>query len=146
MVGLEASAHPTKTRRLANGGPRSLGTPHINTPTGKWWASKTRPTLQNQDQVHSTSAGLYTWSLYLSQSAGKRLHSARRLTVNMPFWLTKLLVRTRLARFTPRARRLTDGGSSFLHYYSDQVLAAPIEDLLDPAIVPDPAGPDIIDL
>jgi aspartate/methionine/tyrosine aminotransferase len=66
--------------------------------------------------------------------------------VGFPFWLTKLLVRTRLARFTPRARRLTDGGTSFLHYYSDRVLAAPVEDLLDPAIIPDPAGPDIIDL
>jgi aspartate/methionine/tyrosine aminotransferase len=66
--------------------------------------------------------------------------------VGFPFWLTKLLVRTRLAQFTPRARRLTDGGTSFLRYYSDRVLAAPVEELLDPAIVPDPAGPNIIDL
>ncbi|HEV3439458.1 MAG TPA: pyridoxal phosphate-dependent aminotransferase [Gemmata sp.] len=66
--------------------------------------------------------------------------------MGFPFWLTKLLIRTRLARFTPRARRLTDGGTSFLRYYSDHVLAAPVEDLLDPAVVPDPPGPNIIDL
>jgi len=66
--------------------------------------------------------------------------------VGIPFWLTKLLVRTRLARFTTRARRLTDGGTKFLRYYSDRVLSAPVEELLDPAFVPDPAGPDIIDL
>ena len=54
----------------------------------------------------------------------------------LPFWLTKLLVRTGIARFTPRARRLTDGGTAFLRYYSDRVLAAPVEELLDPAFVP----------
>ncbi len=64
----------------------------------------------------------------------------------IPFWLTKLLVRTRLARFTTRAKRLTEGGGSFLRYYSDRVLTAPVEELLDPAILPDPAGPNIIDL
>jgi aspartate/methionine/tyrosine aminotransferase len=66
--------------------------------------------------------------------------------VSSPFWLTKLLIRTRLAHFTPRARRLTDGGTSFLRYYSDRVLAAPVEDLLDSAVVPDSPGPNIIDL
>ncbi len=64
----------------------------------------------------------------------------------IPLWLTKLLVRTRLAQFTPRAQRLTDGGVSFLRYYSDRVLAAPVEELLDPAFIPDAAGPDVIDL
>lgn len=64
----------------------------------------------------------------------------------IPFWLTKLLVRTRLARFTPRARRLADGGTAYLKYYSDRVLAAPVEELIDPAFVP--AGPnfDVLDL
>jgi aspartate/methionine/tyrosine aminotransferase len=66
--------------------------------------------------------------------------------VALPFWLTKLLVRTGLARFTRRARRLTDGGTSFLRYYSDRVLAAPVEELLDPAVFPDPAGPGVFDL
>ena len=64
----------------------------------------------------------------------------------LPFWFTKLLVRTGLARFTPRAKRLTDGGTKFLRYYSDRVLAAPVEELLDPAYVPDACGPDVFDL
>lgn len=64
----------------------------------------------------------------------------------MPFWFTKLLVRTGVARFTSRAKRLTDGGTQFLRYYSDRVLAAPVEELLDPAFVPDTPGPDVIDL
>lgn len=64
----------------------------------------------------------------------------------LPFWLTKLLVRTRLARFTRRARRLTDGGTAYLRYYSDRVLAAPVEELLDPAYVPDLLGHGFFDL
>lgn len=66
--------------------------------------------------------------------------------MGFPLWLTKFLIRTRLARFNSRARRLTDGGTSFLRYYSDRILTAPIEDLLDPAVIPDPPGPNIIDL
>jgi len=66
--------------------------------------------------------------------------------VALPFWLMKLLVRTGVARFTRRARRLTDGGTRFLRYYSDRVLAAPVEELLDPAFVPDPSGPEVFDL
>lgn len=64
----------------------------------------------------------------------------------IPFWLTKLLVRTRLARFSPRARRLTDGGTAYLKYYSDRVLAAPVEELLDPAFVPAAPNFDVLDL
>ncbi len=64
----------------------------------------------------------------------------------IPFWLTKLLIRTRLARFTPRARRLTDGGTAYLKYYSDRVLTAPVEELLDAAIVPNSPNPDVLDL
>jgi aspartate/methionine/tyrosine aminotransferase len=66
--------------------------------------------------------------------------------VARPFWLTKLLVRSRIARFLPVARRLTDGGTAYLRYYSDTVLAAPTEELLDPAYFPGPPGPDVIDL
>ena len=62
-----------------------------------------------------------------------------------PFWLTKLLVQSGLARLLPFARRLADGGTDCLHYYSDQVLAAPVEELLDPAHFP-VAGPEAIDL
>lgn len=66
--------------------------------------------------------------------------------MKLPFWFTKLLVRTGVARFTARAKRLTDGGTDFLRHYSDRVLAAPVEELLDPAFVPDSPGPDVIDL
>jgi aspartate/methionine/tyrosine aminotransferase len=66
--------------------------------------------------------------------------------VVLPLWLKKLLIRTRVARLLPIAHRLTDGGAAFLRYYSDRVLAAPVEELLDPAFFPGPAGPDVIDL
>ena len=62
----------------------------------------------------------------------------------IPFWLMKLLVRTRLAGFTPRARRLTDGGTAYLKYYSDRVLSAPLDDLLDTAIIPPAPGFDVL--
>ncbi|MBN9122082.1 MAG: pyridoxal phosphate-dependent aminotransferase [Planctomycetes bacterium] len=64
----------------------------------------------------------------------------------IPFWLTKLLVRTRLVGVTPRARRLTGGGTAYLKYYSDRVLSAPLDELLDSAFVPHAPGPDAIDL
>jgi len=66
--------------------------------------------------------------------------------VALPLWFTKLLIRTGVARFTPRAKRLTDGGTRFLRYYSDRVLTAPVEELLDAAFVPDACGPEVIDL
>lgn len=46
-----------------------------------------------------------------------------------PLFLTKLLIRTGLARWLPSFRRLTDGGSPFLHYYSNAVLGAPVADI-----------------
>jgi aspartate/methionine/tyrosine aminotransferase len=67
-------------------------------------------------------------------------------TVARPLWLTRLLVRSGVARFLPDARRLTDGHPHALRYYSDAVLAAPVEELLDPAYLPGPPGPDAIDL
>jgi aspartate/methionine/tyrosine aminotransferase len=66
--------------------------------------------------------------------------------VAIPLVLTKLLVRTRLARFVPGARRLADGGTDYLHYYSDRVLAAPLADLLDPAAFPAADAPGVLDL
>ncbi|HXD87402.1 MAG TPA: pyridoxal phosphate-dependent aminotransferase [Urbifossiella sp.] len=62
-----------------------------------------------------------------------------------PLWLARFLVQTGIARFLPLARRLSDGGGRFLRYYSDAVLSAPVEELLDPAYFPT-AGPDVIDL
>ncbi len=64
----------------------------------------------------------------------------------LPFLLKKLLVRTRVAKFLPAADRLTGGGADFLRYYSDRVLAAPVEELLDPATFPQPPGPEVMDL
>ncbi len=50
-----------------------------------------------------------------------------------PLFLSKLLIRTGIARFLPRLQRLTDGGATFLHYYSDRLLAAPYPELRDAA-------------
>ena len=62
-----------------------------------------------------------------------------------PLWLARFLVQTGIARFLPVARRLSDGAGRFLRYYSDAVLSAPVEELLDSAYFPT-AGPDVIDL
>lgn len=64
----------------------------------------------------------------------------------LPLWLTKLLIRTRVAGWLPRARRLTDGGTAYLRYYSDRVLTAPVEELTDSAIIPHAPAFDVIDL
>jgi aspartate/methionine/tyrosine aminotransferase len=66
--------------------------------------------------------------------------------VAIPLWFTKLLIRARLAGFTRRARRLAEGGAGYLKYYSDRVLSAPVDDLLDPTIIPHAPGPDVLDL
>ncbi|MFN4259663.1 MAG: pyridoxal phosphate-dependent aminotransferase [Gemmataceae bacterium] len=64
----------------------------------------------------------------------------------IPFFLTKLLVRTRLARLFPQARRLAAGGTAYLHYYADRVLAAPHEELAAAAPYWREHGPEVIDL
>jgi aspartate/methionine/tyrosine aminotransferase len=46
----------------------------------------------------------------------------------------------------PAGRRLADGGSAYLKYYSDRVLSAPVDELLDTAIIPHAPGFDVIDL
>ncbi len=66
--------------------------------------------------------------------------------VARPFWLTRLLVRSGVARFLPSARRLTDGHPHAVRYYSDKVLAAPADELLDPAYLPGPVPADVLDL
>lgn len=63
----------------------------------------------------------------------------------LSFFWKRLFVRTGLARFSSAADRLTGGGRKFLRYYSDRVLAAPVEELTDPATFP--AGePDVLNL
>lgn len=64
----------------------------------------------------------------------------------IPFVLKKLIVRTGAARFLPAARRIADGGIEFLPYYSDRVLAAPVDELLDPATFPESPGADVVNL
>lgn len=64
----------------------------------------------------------------------------------LPFLLTKFLARTGLARHLPAADRLTGGGAGFVKYYSDRVLAAPVEELCDPATFPRAPGPEVMDL
>jgi aspartate/methionine/tyrosine aminotransferase len=66
--------------------------------------------------------------------------------VAYPFFLTKLLVRSGLARFLPAARRAADGGVTFLRYYSDRVLTAPHEEVAAAAARLERHAPDAIDL
>jgi aspartate/methionine/tyrosine aminotransferase len=66
--------------------------------------------------------------------------------VAFPFFLTKLLVRTGLARYLPAVQRRTDGGAAFVHYYGDRVLAAPHADLRAVAELLEPYPADVIDL
>ncbi|HXG09049.1 MAG TPA: aminotransferase class I/II-fold pyridoxal phosphate-dependent enzyme [Gemmataceae bacterium] len=66
--------------------------------------------------------------------------------MSVPLFLTKLLIRTGIAGLLPAVRRLTDGGSDFLHYYGDRVLAAPCRELGDAAAFLEVHGPDAIDL
>jgi len=63
-----------------------------------------------------------------------------------PLFLTKLLVRTGVARHLPAVRRRAQGGEDFLHYYADRVLGAPVEALTDPATFPSAPTADVIDL
>ena len=44
-----------------------------------------------------------------------------------PFFVTKWLVRTGIARWLPAVRRRLEGGGRLLHHYSDRVLATPLE-------------------
>lgn len=64
----------------------------------------------------------------------------------LPFFLRKALARTGLARFSSEAKRLTDGEPRFVQYLSDRTLAAPIDELLDPATFPDADGPEVMNL
>lgn len=62
------------------------------------------------------------------------------------FFLRKLLARTGLARLFPSVRRTLAGGEDCLRYYSDRTLAVPLEQLTDPALLPDVHTPDSINL
>jgi aspartate/methionine/tyrosine aminotransferase len=64
----------------------------------------------------------------------------------LSFFWKRLLVRSGLARFHPSADRLSHGGKRFLRYYSDRVLAAPVDELTDPATFPNADGGDVLNL
>ncbi len=64
----------------------------------------------------------------------------------LSFFWKRLLVRTGVARFLPAADRLSKGGKKFLRYYSDKVLAAPVEELTDPATFPAANDGDVLNL
>jgi aspartate/methionine/tyrosine aminotransferase len=66
--------------------------------------------------------------------------------VSYPLFFAKLLIRSRIARFLPAVRRLTNGGSRFLHYYSNRILMAPHAELLQAADLLAARGPDALDL
>ncbi len=66
--------------------------------------------------------------------------------MSMPFALKKFLVRTGVARYLPMARRLSGDGLDSLKYYSDKVLAAPLDELFDPATFPESPGAEVVDL
>ena len=64
----------------------------------------------------------------------------------LPFWFKKTCVRAGIARFLPAAKRLTEGEPRFARYVSDRVLAAPLDELLDPGTFPRSHGPELVDL
>jgi aspartate/methionine/tyrosine aminotransferase len=66
--------------------------------------------------------------------------------VATPLVLKKLLIKSRVARWLPAVRRLTDGAGPFLHYYSDRVLSAPFPEIRDAARLLDRNAADAIDL
>jgi len=61
-------------------------------------------------------------------------------------FLTKLLIRSGLVRWLPSIRRLSEGGSEFLHYYSDDVLCAPYGELRKMGGFQENHRPDTVDL
>ncbi len=63
-----------------------------------------------------------------------------------PVLLLRLLARSGIARYLPSVRRLLEGGTAYLHYYSDRILAAPLEEVQQLAEACQPHGPDVVDL
>src|SRR5580700_4483579 len=61
------------------------------------------------------------------------------------FW-RKFFVRNGVAGWLPSIKRLLGGGEQYLRYLSDRALAAPVDELLDPAWFPDVQVPDAINL
>ena len=64
----------------------------------------------------------------------------------LPFWLKRACVRTGIARYLPVAKRLSGGDTRLVNCVSDRLLAAPLEELLDPATFPQCPCADVVDL
>ncbi len=64
----------------------------------------------------------------------------------LPFYARRLLVRSGLAAYSAEAKRRTGDQPQFVKYLSDRTLAAPLDELLDPATFPDADGPDVMNL
>ena len=63
-----------------------------------------------------------------------------------PLFLTKLLIRSGLARWLPSIRRQIDGAGPFLHYYSNAVLRASVADIRLMGEFLEVKGPDAVNL
>lgn len=63
-----------------------------------------------------------------------------------PFFLTRLIARSGLARWWPSVRRQFGGTAAYLKYASDRTLALPLDDLMRFGEFWQPTDPDIIDL
>lgn len=61
------------------------------------------------------------------------------------FW-RKLLARSGFGKMLPSVQRLLHGGEQYLHWYSDRTLAVPLQQLQDPALLPNVQTPDSINL
>ncbi len=68
------------------------------------------------------------------------------ICVVYPFFLTRWLARSGLARHLPAVQRRTHGGAAVVHHYSDRVLAAPVDQLTALAGTLEVEGPDAINL
>jgi aspartate/methionine/tyrosine aminotransferase len=66
--------------------------------------------------------------------------------VSTPLLLSKLLIRSGIAGWLPSVRRIMGSSSSYLGYYSDRVLTAPLAELRDAAALLEQHGGDVIDL
>jgi aspartate/methionine/tyrosine aminotransferase len=66
--------------------------------------------------------------------------------VRQPLFLLKLLIQMGLARWLPGVQRRLDGGADYLRYYSNRLLAAPLDELHDLAANLEPQGIEVIDL
>jgi aspartate/methionine/tyrosine aminotransferase len=66
--------------------------------------------------------------------------------MTLPPLIARLLIHTSIARLLPGLQRRLEGGAEYLRYYSDRLLAAPLDRLerINAALADDP--PDVIDL